>query len=378
MATIRLYHDVRAVQDGERAPIKIAVNHKGSTAFIPTGISCTSRQWDARAQTIIDKRMSSYKILLEQKRMSAEVALLHIIEEGRAKNCTATQLRDMVSAVLSGKEQRQITVGEFFDKVTATKTGSTKRNYAYVAKYTRSKYDIDSMQFSEVTRDMVSALVLDDRFKDSSKVVVRSVLTSVFNEAIDDGITTNYPFRKIGIKKPVFRKRSLSADTIRAVFSYEPTNDAMRYAIDIFKLTFYLIGINSADLFDCPPMVDGRVEYIRKKTSRPYSIKAEPEALEIIERYKGEGSLLNHRYSTSHTLIYCVNTQLDKIVKGLTLYWARHSWATIAYNDCGISKDTISLALGHHYGSEVTDIYINPSLKLIDEANRKVIDFISL
>ena len=58
----------------------------------------------------------------------------------------------------------------------------------------------------------------------------------------------------------------------------------------------------------------------------------------------------------------------------LTTYWARHSWATIA-RKLKISKDTIALALGH--GSHtVTDIYIEEDMAEVDEANRKVFDYV--
>jgi integrase len=61
----------------------------------------------------------------------------------------------------------------------------------------------------------------------------------------------------------------------------------------------------------------------------------------------------------------------------LTSYWARHTWATIAYN-IGVSKDIISQALGHSNGVQVTDIYIQYDLEKVDEANRKVIDYINM
>ncbi len=61
-------------------------------------------------------------------------------------------------------------------------------------------------------------------------------------------------------------------------------------------------------------------------------------------------------------------------LKELTTYWARHSWATIA-RKLKISKDTIALALGH--GSHtVTDIYIEEDMAEVDEANRKVLDYV--
>jgi hypothetical protein len=54
--------------------------------------------------------------------------------------------------------------------------------------------------------------------------------------------------------------------------------------------------------------------------------------------------------------------------------YARHSRATIAYNN-GIPKDTVRLALGNG-SNTVTDTFIDIDLKLVDEANRKIIDLV--
>ena len=58
----------------------------------------------------------------------------------------------------------------------------------------------------------------------------------------------------------------------------------------------------------------------------------------------------------------------------ITSYWARHSWATIAAS-LDIPKDTIAHALGHG-GNTVTDIYIDFDQTKVDEANRKVLDWV--
>ena len=142
-----------------------------------------------------------------------------------------------------------------------------------------------------------------------------------------------------------------------------------------------LIGINVVDLCNLEEMVSGRVNYIRAKTHRPYSIKVEPEALALIEKYSGEKHLLNY-------LDCCVNYRhfYNNLCKGLkavkeklglhelTTYWARHSWATIAAS-LDIPKDTIAAALGHG-GNTVTDIYIEYDMSKVDEANRKVLDWV--
>ena len=66
---------------------------------------------------------------------------------------------------------------------------------------------------------------------------------------------------------------------------------------------------------------------------------------------------------------------MKPIEKEITSDWGRYSWATYAA-DLDIPKDTISEALGHVHGSKITGVYIKFSRDKIDEANRKVIDYI--
>ena len=63
-------------------------------------------------------------------------------------------------------------------------------------------------------------------------------------------------------------------------------------------------------------------------------------------------------------------------IENLTLYAARHSFATIARNDCGVSMDDVAMALNHKSGHDVTDTYIKKDWKRIDDVNRKVIDYV--
>lgn len=59
----------------------------------------------------------------------------------------------------------------------------------------------------------------------------------------------------------------------------------------------------------------------------------------------------------------------------LSTYYTRHTWATLAaYLE--IPKETIAAALGHGK-KDVTDIYISFDQNKIDEANRRVIDYLN-
>ena len=104
----------------------------------------------------------------------------------------------------------------------------------------------------------------------------------------------------------------------------------------------------------------------------------EPEALEIMSRHP-----LGFGYSDFRGFNKAVNAGLKAIgesigVPGLSSYYARHSWATIARNECGVPKDVVHEALNHaSRGSErVTDIYLARDWSRVWEANRMVLDLV--
>ena len=55
---------------------------------------------------------------------------------------------------------------------------------------------------------------------------------------------------------------------------------------------------------------------------------------------------------------------------------ARHSFATIARNDCDVSMDDIALCLTHRSGYDMTDTYVRPDFSRVDRVIRKVLDYV--
>jgi len=166
------------------------------------------------------------------------------------------------------------------------------------------------------------------------------------------------------------------------------------FAKDMFLLMFYLIGIESIDLYNLKPQQNGRVSYDRYKTGRLYSIKVEDEAKEIIKKYPSKTHLINvsERFKQSKSFLHFINNYLHGedyhkiaginkkigIDKSITSKWAKHTWATIARNECRINKDDVALCLGHEdTDNQVTDMYVKYDYSIIDDSNRKVIDFIN-
>lgn len=210
------------------------------------------------------------------------------------------------------------------------------------------------------------------------------------------------PFAKVKAPPvPESRKRALPIETLRAIAALpdRPIRinqmNPFNLARDVFTLSFFLVGINTIDLWAQKNMhiKDGRLIYERIKTTgrrrdkARISIKIEPEAAALIEKYRGKAGgkvfIFDQAYSSANSFNRSVNRGLKSIgaevgVDDLEFYAARHSWATIARNKCGVSKDDVDFALNHvDPRAKLADIYIDEDWGLIDVANRKVLDLFS-
>lgn len=256
--------------------------------------------------------------------------------------------------------------------------------------------DVDTKSFEDINLAWLTnfeAFCAKTASKNARNIHLRNI-RAVFNNAIDFELTNVYPFRRFKIRPEATPKRSLSVEELRKLFEY-PVENYITYYLDMFKLIFMLIGINCVDLHRLTKVTrSGRVDFKRAKTGRLYSIKVEPEAMEIIKKYKGENGLLSiaDRWSDHRNFRHQLNKALQRIglverkgrggkkiietaFPGLSSYWARHTWATIAA-DLDIPDAVISQALGHAASNSTTEIYIKRNERKVDEANRKVLDYV--
>lgn len=227
---------------------------------------------------------------------------------------------------------------------------------------------------------------------------------------LDRGIIKikHYPFQKYKIPKaPATKKRNLTIDQIKAIrdLSDIPDNGKLKrnqaeFARDMFILSFYLVGMNSVDLYNITNYSNGRLTYKRTKTTTRrqdearISIKVEPEALPLIEKYKDKSrKRVFNFYQNNNSpdnfnrainqglkqVAELLNNKRVEIEPQLQYYYARHSWATLGRNVCRIPKDDIHFALCHSDSRmKMTDIYIDEDFTIIDEANRKVLDLLKI
>lgn len=274
---------------------------------------------------------------------------------------------------------------------------STRESNEYTLSVMRKYYkDLDAMNFEDVTYAWLSDFEVwmkkNNLSQNTRKIHFGNIRTAM-REAYKRELTGADPFRRFSFRPAKTRKRSLDVAVLRSLINYpvEPFAEIYR---DMFRLIFMLVGINSVDLHGLKSITrDGRIEYKRAKTGRLYSIKVEPEAREIINKYRGKNGLLciADRWIDSRNFRHQCNKALQKIgqverkgrggkktitaeFEGVSTYWARHTWATIAAS-LDIPKDTIAAALGHG-GDTVTDIYIDFDQKKVDAANRRVLDWV--
>ena len=209
------------------------------------------------------------------------------------------------------------------------------------------------------------------------------------------------PFEYFKIpKQEATRKRALQPQQIKAIWNlpyqnvYKGVSHTCRpdLAKDCFILSFCLMGINSADLYNAIELKGDRLTYFRTKTKDRRLDKAKmvvivPEmAMPIIEKYRdpeGERIFNFYRFYRDHKAFNkALNKGLKEIGKLLNIddlefYAARHSWATIALNKCKVDKYTVHAALNHVDESmRVTDIYIERDFENENKANAKVVRYV--
>ena len=211
----------------------------------------------------------------------------------------------------------------------------------------------------------------------------------------------NSPFEDFKIpKQEATRKRAIPADIIKKVWKL-PYKDVKkgykstcRYnlAKDCFILSFCLMGINSADLYNATEMRGNTIIYNRTKTRARRLDGAKmmvdiPKIVQpLIDKYKDSTGkrLFNfyQYYGDEKTFNKAINYGLKEIgaileVDDLEYYAARHSWATIALNKVGIDKYIVHAALNHIDDSmKVTDIYIERDFVNENKANTKVVKYV--
>lgn len=216
------------------------------------------------------------------------------------------------------------------------------------------------------------------------------ILRAVYNRAVECGATIDHrPFRHVytGIGRTV--KRALPLAAIRRLRELDLHGEPhLAYARDMFILSFYTRGMSFIDMAFLlkENLSGGHITYRRRKTGQTLSIAWTREMQQIIDRYpvpespylfpiirhnsrNPRAAYINAAYNINHSLKQLAPRIGAKIP--LTLYVARHSWASAAQSK-GVPIGIISEGMGHHYEA-TTRIYLaSIATSVVDRANAMI------
>jgi integrase len=235
---------------------------------------------------------------------------------------------------------------------------------------------------------------------------IRAITNYAIKEIFDGKRYRGYPWGNEGFTIPSAKtkKRAIDRNMIDKLRQVELKKGAALWnAQNYFLFMFNNRGINFMDIaklkrnqivetvFNCDQLVEGRMEYHRSKTDKPFSIKLTKEAIRILNNYdivnkKPDDFVFPIGFENSlkgwkvyQKKLSRNNSRFKKLAEmagepelNLTSYVARHSWASIAKKS-GISPAIIGEGLGHS-DFKVTETYLEEfETNVLDEANELIV-----
>lgn len=217
------------------------------------------------------------------------------------------------------------------------------------------------------------------------------ILRAVYNRAVKEGIIPDQkPFDPVytGIAKTV--KRAISLSMIRQIKDASGLTRAQCFARDMFLFSFYTRGMSFVDMAGLKKinLKDDVLTYQRKKTGQTLKVRWKGCIQDIIDRnpsldgihllpiIDGDKGGERKQYLKRQ---FAVDNALRKVAERLglgchlTMYVARHSWASIA-KELHVPLSVISDSMGHT-SERITQIYLNSiDASQIDDANDMILD----
>lgn len=212
-------------------------------------------------------------------------------------------------------------------------------------------------------------------------------MRAIYNRAVRDGLVIDrQPFLNVFMGKCKTKKRAVSSAVLEKIATAQPHNYAMERARDFFLFSLYTRGMAFIDVahLKITDLQNGFLTYRRQKTGQSIRIKWLPQMQDIVNRYPSADGVhllgildankpapLLRQY---HSKSVSVNGALNRLAKllgidmKLTMYVARHTWASIA-RELNIPISVISEGMGHD-SEKTTQIYLRSiDMGLVDKGN---------
>lgn len=284
----------------------------------------------------------------------------------------------------------------------------TSRNYKWALKHMERFAETENIMFSRLTSAFlnrwIESLAETNRCKEQYPVCIRKVYKAAIRDFNDEELgilKLKNPWSNVKIpKSDIPEKRAITASKLRAFFNVVPdrsrfTNPLMEVGQDVALISFCMCGLNAVDIFNAKKEQyhDGIFHYERHKTRFIRSDKAYfevrvPEFLKpTFQKYLSKKIdspwLFNFHDRLSTNDSFCANVNVgikqvwEKVEPGFraSLYAFRHSWATIAQNECGASMNDVDFGLNHSI-NRMAKVYVKIDYSPVWILNEKVINFL--
>lgn len=371
----------RPSADAEReGAIYYQIIHDRKVRQCSTPYRAFPKEWQTRFRE--ETRRDLERLTRIVRRMESRGTVLSaddIVEEFKLYRSRYSLFRFMESVTVNLKECGKIRTAETY---TAT-----------LRSFSRFRRGRDIM-LDEITPDIIQAyeayLRAGGAVPNTTSFYMR-ILRAVYNRAVEsEAIEQRNPFRHVytGTERTV--KRAIPIAAISRIKNLElPRGSKMDFARDMFMLSFYLRGMSFVDMafLRKKDRADNHVTYRRRKTGQRLDIAWTKEMQSIVEKYPPNPTQyllpiltnpLSDERNAYRNRASCINRQLKTIARmtnlkiPLTLYCARHSWASAARTK-GIPVSIISEGMGHD-SETTTQIYLaSLETSVIDRANALII-----
>lgn len=311
----------------------------------------------------------------------------------------------IVSYLKQKKDKRGISFTDFANKWIYSSTIKGIKNYKTALNALYAFVGRDNILCEEINVKTMKAFenALKDRPRAQSLYpnCIKTIFNAAkeyYNDEDNDIIRIKHSLDKYKpVEQNIAEKRALDVETIRRIFALPYDNIKVKekssrhdLALDCFRLSFCLMGMNSADLFNATEIDGNTIVYDRMKTKDRRRDKAEIQVKitdyikPLVEKYKGKERVFNfyERFTTMESFNRAINLGLKDVgkelgIERLQFYAARHSMATIAYNYVHVPKYIVDEMLNHVNGSlRMVDVYVKRDFTQINEANVKLLDYV--
>ena len=328
-------------------------------------------------------------------------------------NSSQWSLKEVIDHIT--KEDVDVCFSEYaekhWEKIKSEGRERTSKNYKLAVQHLERYLGTNRIMFSHLTSVVlnrwIESLRLTNRAKEMYPVCIRQIFKSAildFNDEERGVVRIKFnPWLKVQIPKADKGiQRAISAEECREFFNRPLPKTKMISSLpelgrDIALLVLCLGGINTVDLFEMKKSnyKNGKICYNRAKTRNHRAddaymeMRIEPYIQPIFDKYldESEGEYLfnfHERYCDSDSFSANVNSGIRKICKDMEMskenyycvYTFRHTWGTIAQNDCGANLHDVAFGMNHSHGLKVTRGYVKIDYSPAWELNAKIIDFI--